>query len=245
MRKRLLIILAAVTSIMVVSAAAISATQFTDVPEDHLFHDDIQWMVENNLTTGKDDGTFGPEEYVTRGQLAAFIHRLHDKLLIPEVKTIVGEQGEKGEPGPQGPKGDRGPQGPKGEPGPQGPQGPKGPKGDPGPQGEPGRDGVSGLQARHRYTRNDGSGLGLPLQPGEVRKLTAECPDGKYALSGGFSNGNTKPGADLTIRESVPDSLVELEDGTYVATAWSVTFENETDKVQHAQVSVVCAAIAG
>src|SRR5690606_13609262 len=130
MRKRLLIILAAVTSIMVVSAAAISATQFTDVPEDHLFHDDIQWMVENNLTTGKDDGTFGPDEYVTRGQLAAFIHRLHDKLLIPEMKALVGEPGGTGGTGAQGPQG---PQGPKGDPGPQGP------KGDPGPQGPAGQ----------------------------------------------------------------------------------------------------------
>jgi hypothetical protein len=124
-----------------------------------------------------------------------------------------------------------------------GEDGAEGPKGEP---GDDGQDGVSGLETDGFYTRNDGGGLGPAVQPGEVKQLTTTCAEGKYVLSGGFGNGNSTPGHDLIIRESHPSGFEAIEgdpQGSVRATSWSVTFENETDTAQHAQVFVTCAEI--
>jgi len=65
----------AVFLLAVTPLAVVAADRFTDVGDDNVFHDDIKWMVENNLTTGKDDGTFGPARAVTRQAMAAFLYR--------------------------------------------------------------------------------------------------------------------------------------------------------------------------
>ena len=54
--------------------------QFPDVPDDHTFHSDIDWLVDNGITTGYPNGNFGPEDNVTRGQMAAFLHRMDTEL---------------------------------------------------------------------------------------------------------------------------------------------------------------------
>ena len=119
-----------------------------------------------------------------------------------------------------------------------GPAGPQGPKGDP---GEPGKDGVSGYEVHSLYTRNDGSGLGKAIDPYRERvQFVVECRGDKVAVGGGVSNGNSKPGNDLEIRESHPAKLEKQADGTWRARAWAVTVDNPTDKAQHAQVFVVC-----
>jgi murein DD-endopeptidase MepM/ murein hydrolase activator NlpD len=51
---------------------------FDDVPEDHKFYADIEWMVDAELTSPEgvnDSGNFYPDGTLTRGQLAAFLHR--------------------------------------------------------------------------------------------------------------------------------------------------------------------------
>ncbi len=51
---------------------------FEDVPEDHLFHDDITWLARERITFGcnpPDNTLFCPEDSVTRGQMAAFLKR--------------------------------------------------------------------------------------------------------------------------------------------------------------------------
>jgi hypothetical protein len=126
-------------------------------------------------------------------------------------------------------------------PGAQGPKGDKGDPGEQGPQGEPGKDGVSGYEVHSRYTRNDGSGLGKAIDPYRERvQFVVECRGDKVAVGGGVSNGNSKPGNDLEIRESHPAKLEKQADGTWRARAWAVTVDNPTDKAQHAQVFVVC-----
>jgi uncharacterized protein (DUF1800 family) len=50
-------------------------TAFSDVPPSHPFAPDIAWMVERGITHGHPDGTFRPAEPVSRGQMAAFLHR--------------------------------------------------------------------------------------------------------------------------------------------------------------------------
>ena len=82
--------------------------------------------------------------------------------------------------GPQGPKGDQGDQGVQGEQGPRGDRGPQGSTGDqgvPGIQGPKGDDGVSGLEY-HSATTN------VPAHSSGFAR--AGCPDGKFAVGGGY-----------------------------------------------------------
>jgi hypothetical protein len=62
-------------SVFVVAQAAPSSA-FTDVPETHLFHDDISWADRASIARGFDDDTFRPATPVTRGAMTAFLVRL-------------------------------------------------------------------------------------------------------------------------------------------------------------------------
>jgi streptogramin lyase len=52
---------------------------FDDVPADHPFFLEIEWMNEEEITTGYQDGTFKPAATVTRQSMAAFMYRLADE----------------------------------------------------------------------------------------------------------------------------------------------------------------------
>jgi hypothetical protein len=49
--------------------------QFSDVPADHRFHDEIGWAVEHGIVQGFDDGSFRPTDPVSRQAAAAFLFR--------------------------------------------------------------------------------------------------------------------------------------------------------------------------
>ena len=49
---------------------------FSDVLPDHPFHAEITWMVDRDLTSGYEDGTFRPGIGASRQAAAAFLHRL-------------------------------------------------------------------------------------------------------------------------------------------------------------------------
>ena len=61
---------------------------FPDVPPDNFAYDDINWAQANGITTGFPDGTFRPEEYVTRAQMAAFLHRTAGVLVAAGVHVV-------------------------------------------------------------------------------------------------------------------------------------------------------------
>jgi hypothetical protein len=61
---------------------AIASHQFSDVSDSNIFHDDIDWLVDNNIATGFDDGTFRPSQPVTRQAMAAFMRRYNDQVDI-------------------------------------------------------------------------------------------------------------------------------------------------------------------
>lgn len=48
---------------------------FTDVSSSHWFRDEIQWMKDSGISIGWDDGTYRPDEPVSRYAMAAFLHR--------------------------------------------------------------------------------------------------------------------------------------------------------------------------
>lgn len=58
--------------------AATEESEFDDVPADHVFADDIAWLAEKGITKGCNppaNTAFCPEDFVTRGQMAAFLVR--------------------------------------------------------------------------------------------------------------------------------------------------------------------------
>jgi len=146
MRSRI-VLTVLVVGMVGLSGVAFASHQFRDVPDDHVFHEDIEWMRDTGLTRGCNppaNDRYCPDDPVTRGQMAAFLHRFADRL-----GDVVGGGDGEGGVGPQGPKGEKGDPGPKGEKGDKGdpgPQGPKGEKGDPGPKGEKGDKGDPGPQ---------------------------------------------------------------------------------------------------
>jgi len=79
-RRALRLALVVLVTVAVTAPVSVyAASQFTDVPGDHLFHDDIVWLADSGVTRGCNppaNDMFCPESYVTRGQMAAFMRRL-------------------------------------------------------------------------------------------------------------------------------------------------------------------------
>lgn len=56
---------------------------FSDVPPQGAYFEAISWLADTGATVGRSDGTFGPNDPVTRGQLAAFLYRLAEASSTP------------------------------------------------------------------------------------------------------------------------------------------------------------------
>src|SRR5690554_3335005 len=68
----------AMSLVMSVGVTAWAAHTFTDVPDDHLFHGEIAWMKDNDITRGCNppaNTRYCPEDTTTRGEMAAFFYR--------------------------------------------------------------------------------------------------------------------------------------------------------------------------
>lgn len=48
---------------------------YSDVPESHTFFPTVSWLAKSRITDGYGDGTFQPDNAVSRGQMAAFLYR--------------------------------------------------------------------------------------------------------------------------------------------------------------------------
>jgi hypothetical protein len=59
-------------------------TVFSDVDELHPFFWEIQWLVDDGIANGYDDGTFRPAEPVSRQAAAAFLYRYAGEPVVPE-----------------------------------------------------------------------------------------------------------------------------------------------------------------
>lgn len=78
------------------------------------------------------------------------------------------------------------------------------------------------------------------VEPGQTGKSTADCPEGKSAISGGYEiEGNDNDSPDLTIVRSQPAG--EYVDGMFPS--WEVEVFNGTNAVVTVQSAVVCAAV--
>lgn len=57
---------------------------FPDVPASHPFATEIAWLLDQGITAGYEDGTFGPGRAVSRQAMAAFLHRASEGGDAPE-----------------------------------------------------------------------------------------------------------------------------------------------------------------
>lgn len=54
------------------------ALEFFDVPDNAWYKKDVIWAIREGLMQGYPDGTFSPDRFITRAELAAILHRLVD-----------------------------------------------------------------------------------------------------------------------------------------------------------------------
>lgn len=57
------------------AASASDADRFNDVPRSHVFAEEIGWLANTGISRGWDDGTFRPDAYIKRDQMATFVMR--------------------------------------------------------------------------------------------------------------------------------------------------------------------------
>jgi len=60
---------------------------FSDVPEGTWYTDAVKWAAANNIVNGYGDGKFGPNDPVTKEQLALLIYRISDGsgMILPDI----------------------------------------------------------------------------------------------------------------------------------------------------------------
>jgi hypothetical protein len=79
----------------VIAPIAVSAShQFTDVPDTEIFHDNIAWLADADITRGCNPPTndqFCPDDNVTRGQMAAFMQRLAEAKVVDAATAVTAE----------------------------------------------------------------------------------------------------------------------------------------------------------
>ena len=70
--------IAVLLGLLLVAAPAVvfASHQFSDVPDSHPFHSEIDWLAQKRITTGFNDGTYRPTNAVTRQAMAAFLRRV-------------------------------------------------------------------------------------------------------------------------------------------------------------------------
>ena len=166
-RKRKLWMTAAVAALVSLVGVSAAANQsFTDVPSDHLFHGDIEWMKESGVTRGCNppaNTEYCPEDNTTRGEMAAFFHRFANSQTV-DAGWLEGHSADeflrKDEAGDL--------EDLRGEPGPQG------------PQGEPGL-----VSTQDVTLLTAGQGDAAFVAAGNT--YTVWCPDGQVAISGGYT----------------------------------------------------------
>ncbi|HLE58830.1 MAG TPA: hypothetical protein VJA85_04205 [Candidatus Limnocylindria bacterium] len=77
-RSRPLAIAALIATLVAFPMASVASDIFSDVPDSNIFHDDINAIYEFGVTTGcaQVPLQYCPDNFVTRGQMAAFMNRL-------------------------------------------------------------------------------------------------------------------------------------------------------------------------
>lgn len=84
LRRQSFFVAALVAFVVAIPVVVIASHQFNDVPGSHTFHSDISWLADEGITQGCNppaNDEFCPEDPVSRGQMAAFMKRFHDRFI--------------------------------------------------------------------------------------------------------------------------------------------------------------------
>jgi hypothetical protein len=89
-RSRVVVLLSVALSVMLsMPSPARGLGGFGDAIPGRFYADAVQWMVDNDITTGTTPSCFSPDDPVTRGQAAAFMWRMEDEPDPGEVHSFV------------------------------------------------------------------------------------------------------------------------------------------------------------
>lgn len=72
------------------AGTALANHNASDVPTGSFFHDEIGWLIENNIANGFPDGTFRPTENVKRQQVALWMANLATSFQLVSVDSTSG-----------------------------------------------------------------------------------------------------------------------------------------------------------
>lgn len=77
------IIFVVLLSILTSSIAVFGYAQFSDVKSGAYYEDAVYTMSSLGVIKGYDNGQFGPDDFVTRGQVATMLNRYHNNVVSP------------------------------------------------------------------------------------------------------------------------------------------------------------------
>ncbi len=97
--RRAALIISVFAVLLAMTAAGAVVAGFPDVPDDHVHANGIEWAAENGLMVGYNNGNFGPDDPVTRGQLSTIFLRYDNTL-----DDSGSGGGTQGPPGPELPE---------------------------------------------------------------------------------------------------------------------------------------------
>jgi hypothetical protein len=107
MSRRFLIAVGAALVLVSASSGAWASHQFSDVPDDHPFHDEISLLADAGISTGFPDGGFHPTDPITRQSEAALLGRslgrvasVHDGTWLDSASTSTVAQVNFSSPAP-------------------------------------------------------------------------------------------------------------------------------------------------
>ena len=75
---------------LLVPGVALASHQFSDVPDSYLFHNSVDWAFDYGIATGYSNGTYRPNDPVTRGQMTAFLRRLSGEFEVVHTQVDPG-----------------------------------------------------------------------------------------------------------------------------------------------------------
>ncbi|MYH00077.1 MAG: S-layer homology domain-containing protein, partial [Acidimicrobiaceae bacterium] len=87
MKKRAVAVIACVVAAVVVvpgSTAIAQSQRFPDVPPAHYAFEAVEWAAESGVTAGYGDGTFKPQQPLSKSHAVVFMERYYDEILTAE-----------------------------------------------------------------------------------------------------------------------------------------------------------------
>ena len=76
--------------------AGLGTVHFSDVANDSMIADAVEWMYDRGISNGCGGGKYCPDDNVTRGQLALFLYRMGAQPLT-QTNTNTGSETQQGQ----------------------------------------------------------------------------------------------------------------------------------------------------